>query len=103
MLEEVQPQDDNRLVVNMFVDRLYGYSLSSTCVVRTLAFDSVKLLYPVVFVVDAYWCKQRIGLTARIKDIPDVNEIHYELRYFAVKGFSVYFRTQHIGRKGTDT
>lgn len=97
LLVEVPPDDGNSLVVNKFGHTRYRYDTSDMFRVKTVCVIRSAIIKPAIVVLDPYWAKCRFGLTTRLKDIPDSDELRCEVRFFHVKGVSLTLSQQVKG------
>lgn len=88
LLVQVDPDHGNSLVVTRYGHKRYKYAISDTFRVKTVCIKPSDIIRPALLVVDPYWAKSRFGITTRLKDVPDSDDIRCDLRFFHVKGVS---------------
>lgn len=75
LLEQAIPEEANSLVATTLGHKRYKYAISDTFRVRTVAIQQYDIIKPAILVIDPYWAKIRFGLSTRMKEIPDNDDI----------------------------
>ena len=99
LLKDVPPDDNNRLVVDLYGHTRLAYDLSENNIVRTVLVDSKSLTQQFMVVPDPFWIVNSQSEYKKFDDVADDEETQSKIKFFSVINFSVFKHFQFKGRK----
>lgn len=94
LIDRTQPQAGNTSLVIQYGHARYRYSLPNSGFVRTVLMPSPCLLQPALLVIDPYWMRQSCAVQSKFEKVRDGTDTQDSVRFFSVKHFSLFRRSQ---------
>lgn len=80
----------------------YGKILSGQQFILVFSVDYMSMMQLVMIVVVPFWLQHRHGILRRLRDLDYDPEMKCEIRFFPVKGVSIYSMRQETGSPSTN-